>query len=206
MTTTTTPPAITFDDIVNLGKKRVDELATHEVPALGGSVVLRQLSGAEQDRANAAGFRPDGTFDAHAVVLEQIKYSMVEPKLPPDELNADGTIKRSEANEILDGLPVGAFGQLQMIVQANSGLNAIGVEEMVATFRRAADASGADGDGSAIDSGPALDEPEGVGDADADADDEAAGVLPGDEPDAGTGSEASGEDREAAEEAAGVTA
>ena len=185
---------ISFNDIVSIGKKRVDDVATVEVPALGGSVKLRQISGAEHDAAVAVGHAGDGEFDAHAVVREQIKASMVEPLLPPDE-----------ADTILDNLPIQAFGQLQTLVQAHSGLlPGMGVEQMVAMFRGADDASGTDGDGGAGDPGQAGDVAAGVGSTDTGADDEATGVLPGDEPDAGDGSEAAGEGSEAQEEAAGV--
>lgn len=202
-----TEKKITFEDIVNIGKRRVDDTTTVPVTALGGSVVLRQISGAEQDAAVAAGHAAEGGFDQHAVARAQIKASLVEPALPPDEFNPDGTLKRSEANEIIDNLPVGAFGELQSLVQANSGLYpGVGVEQMVAMFRGADQSRSADGDGSAGDSGSSGDEPEGVGHADAGADEEPAGVLPGDEPDAGDGSEAAGEAAGATAEAAGVTA
>jgi len=187
---------ITFDEIVSIGKKRVDDITTVEIPALGGSVKLRQISGAEQDAAVAVGYSDGGEFDSHAVAREQIKFSMVEPALPA-----------GEADQILDNLPIQAFGQLQAIVQANSGLlPGMGVEQMVATFRSADDASGKDGDGSAGDTGQAGNQSAGVGDADTGADDKAEGVLPGDESDAGDGSEAAGESGEASAETAGVTA
>jgi hypothetical protein len=193
MTDTTAP--ITFADIVNLGKKRVDTKTTVEVPELGGSVVLRQMSGAEQDAAVAKGHAADGGFDSHIVAREQIKASLVEPALPADE-----------ADEIIDNLPVQAFGQLQALVQANSGLLGVGVEQMVAMFRSAAGAGAADGDGAHVDhAGDAL-VGVGLGSDDTDAGIEVAGVLPSDAEDAAAGSEAAGEDREPAEEAAGVTA
>lgn len=194
MTENMQAPQVSFHDIINLGKKRVDDVTTVEIPALGGSVKLRQISGAQQDAAVAAGTNGD-EFDAHIVAREQIKYSLVEPALPPDE-----------ADEILDNLPISAFGQLQTVVQANSGLLSVGVEQMVAMFRRADRAEREDGDGGASDSGSAGDVAEGVGDADAISDDETAGVLPGDEPDAGDGAEAAGADSEPAAEVEAVTA
>lgn len=185
---------LTFADIVSIGKKRVDDVTTVEVPALGGSVVLRQISGAEQDAAVALG-SAGGGFDQHIVAREQIKASLVEPALPPDEADA-----------ILDNLPVGAFGQLQALVQANSGLLAVGVEQMAAMFHRAAGAGSADADGGALDHAGDADVTEGVGDADAAAGDGDAGLLPGDEQDAGAGVEAPGEGAGATPEDAGVTA
>lgn len=192
MTDTIAP--ITFHDIVNLGKKRVDDTTTVEVPALGGSVVLRQISGAEQDAAVAAG-NIDGAFDGHVVAREQIKASLVDPALP-----------EGEADAILDNLPVQAFGQLQTIVQANSGLLGVGVEQMVAVFRSAAGAGGADAPGGAVDHAGDVDVAAGMGEADTDADDGDAGVLPSDATDGGDGGEAAGEAAGVAAEVAGVTA
>lgn len=190
-----TETTITFDEIVNIGKRRVDDTAVVEVPALGGSVKLRQISGAEQDAAVAAGHAGDGEFDAHIVAREQIKASLVEPALPP-----------GEADAIIDNLPVKAFGQLQTLVQAHSGLLGVGVEQMVAMFRGERDAADQDAIGGAGDHAGDADVAEGVGSDDAGADDGTAGVFPSDEPDAGGRGEAAGEDREAAAESAGVTA
>ena len=178
---------LSWHDLVDVGKKRVDELSTHEVPALGGSVTIRQISGAEQDAAVAAGRNGD-SFDEHAVAREQIKASLVDPALPPDEADA-----------ILDNLPVKAFGQLQTIVQANSGLLGIGVEQVVAMFRGADGPGSADADGSALDNAEPGDIAEGVGDADAGSDDGAEGVPSLDAQGAGEGSEATGEGAGAAQ-------
>lgn len=191
---TDTAPTITFHDIVSLGKKRVDDTTTVEVPALGGSVVLRQISGAEQDAAVAAG-QVGGEFDSHIVARAQIKASLVEPALPPDE-----------ADEILDNLPVQAFGQLQAIVQANSGLLGVGVEQMVAMFRSAAGASDPHGPGTHGDHGSDALVGDGLAGNDASADDEVASVLPVEAARAGEGSEAAGEDRGAEAQDGAVTA
>ncbi len=195
-----TDTTITFDDIVNLGKKRVDDVTAVPVESLGGSIKLRQISGAQQDAAVAMGHAAPGGFDAHVVAREQIKASMVEPVLPPDELNDDGTIKRSEANEILDNLPVKAFGEIQSLVQANSGLlPGVGVEQLVAMFRGAGGPGDADGPGANGDHGADALVGERLGGDDADSDDGVAGEVPLDRPGAEAGSEAAGEDRGAAE-------
>lgn len=136
MTDQTNAKPVTFEQITKLGQKRVNDTRLVDVPALGGTVKLRQLSGADQDAAIALGQAGD-TFDAHIVAREQIKRSLVEPALP-----------EAEADALLDNLPVKAFGELQALVQANSGLLGIGVEELVRTFRLAADASGANEAGS----------------------------------------------------------
>ena len=114
---------ITIDTLAKLGQRRVSETREVEIPALGGTVVLRQISGAEQDAAVAAG-NAGGTFDQHVIAREQIKASLVEPALP-----------EGEADAILDDLSIQAFGQLQSAVQANSGLlPGIDVGELVRSF------------------------------------------------------------------------
>lgn len=203
---TDTTPAITFDDIVNLGKKRVDETTTVDVPALGGSVVLRQLSGADQDAAVAAGHAAQGGFDAHVVAREQIKSSLVEPALPADEFDAEGRLVRSEANEILDNLPVKAFGELQALVQANSGLLGVRIEDMVAMFRNAAGASGADGDRADDDHGDDGVVGSGLAGDDASGGGPVEGVLPVEDEGAGDRSAEGGAAGESAEEDGSVTA
>lgn len=184
---------ITFADITRIGQRRVDETRIVEIPSLGGTVKLRQLSGADQDAAVTAG-HASGTFDAHAVAREQIKRSMVEPALP-----------EAEADEILDNLPVRAFGELQSVVQANSGLlPGQGVEDLVKSFRIAAIASGADADGGA-DAHDAADD-DGVGSTDTVAADGVEGAAPLAGDGAGPGGEAAGEAVDAAVEDEGVTA
>lgn len=155
---TDTTKTITFDDIVNIGKKRVDDTKIVEVPALGGSVKLRQISGSEHDAAIALGSVGD-SFDQHAVARAQIIASLVEPELPADE-----------AESIIDNLPVMAFGQLHQLVIAHSGLGVRGVEELVKMFRDAANAANPIEDGSASDHGSAGNLTDRVGAVDADAD------------------------------------
>lgn len=144
--TDATPKPVTFEDITRLGQKRVDDTRVFEIPALGGTVKLRQLSGADQDAAVALA-QATGTFDAHALYREQIKRSMVEPQLP-----------EADADTILDNLPIQAFGQLQAVVQANSGLNGLGVEELVRSFRLAAIADSEDAAGGDVDDDTADDD------------------------------------------------
>ena len=187
---------ITFDDIVNIGKKRVNDTITVEVPALGGSVKIRQISGAEQDAAVAKGHASADGFDQHAVVREQIKAALVEPELPEDE-----------ADEIIDGLPIQAFGQLQTIVQSHSGLMpGVTVEGVVAMFRSAAGADDEAGAGADGDTGSDALDGDGLGSADADAGDEVAGVLPVEGSGAADGSEAHGEAAGSPAEDGAVTA
>ncbi len=152
---------ITVDDLAKLGQKRVDETRTVDIPSLGGSVTLRQLSGAEQDAAVAKGSE-GGIFDPHIVVLEQIKYSLVDPALP-----------EAEADAILNNLPIPAFGELQAAVQSNSGLNGISIEELMRSFRLAKQSKLEAGSGEVADngahgvdaSGLAGDDTEGSGDS-----------------------------------------
>lgn len=118
---------LTFDQIADLGKRKVGDVKTVEIPALNGSVKIRQISAAEHDAAIAAGNETD-TPDAHIIAREQIKAALVEPALPEDE-----------ATDIISGLPVAAFGQLHSIVMAHSGLGLSGVEELVKMFRDSAD-------------------------------------------------------------------
>lgn len=191
--TDTNPAPITFEQITKLGQRRVDDTRIVEVPALGGTVKIRQLSGADQDAAVALGHAGD-TFDAHAVAREQIRRSLVEPALP-----------EAEADAIIDNLPVQAFGQLQSIVQANSGLLGIGVEDLVATFRAAALAADEDANRSDLDDDTADDD--GVGSPpDADAADGVEGVPSVAAAGAGSGGEAAVDAIEAREADRAVTA
>lgn len=157
---------ITFDDIVNIGKRRVNDTITVEVPALGGSVVIRQISGAEHDAAVALG-GSGADFNQHAVARAQIIAALVEPALPEDEAEA-----------IIDNLPVDAFGQLHSLVTAHCGINQLQVRELERMFRlakqhRDSARNREDGDHA----GDALDG-DGLGSTDADAGDEVEGVLP----------------------------
>lgn len=187
---------ITFDDIVNIGKRRVNDTITVEVPALGGSVKIRQISGAEQDAAVAIGYAAKDGFDQHAVAREQIKAALVEPALPEDE-----------ADEIIDGLPIQAFGQLQAIVQSHSGLMpGVTVEGVVAMFRSAAGASDEAGAGTDGDHGSDALDGDGLGSADTDAGDEVESVLPVEGAGAADGSEEGGEAAGAPTEDGEVTA
>lgn len=176
---------ITFDDIVNIGKRRVNDTITVEAPALGGCVVIRQISGAEHDAAVALG-GSGADFNQHAVARAQIIAALVEPALPEDEAEA-----------IIDSLPVSAFGQLHSLVTAHCGINQLGVRELERMFRLAAgrgDSSGdrADGDHA----GDALDG-DGLGSTDTGADDEVEGVLPLAAGGAEDSAEAAGDEAEA---------
>lgn len=185
---------ITLDTIMKLGQKRVNDTRVVEIPALGGSVTIRQLSGADQDAAVAAG-SADGSFDQHAVAREQIKRSLVEPELP-----------EAEADQIIDNLPVAAFGQLQAVVQANSGLMQFSVEELVKSFRAAANPVGPVGGGEVDHPGADALDAGGLGGDDATAGSEGEGLPSLDDDGAGAGSEEAVEDREAIEADGAVTA
>lgn len=195
MTDTASPAPITIDTLAKLGQKRVNDTRVVEIPALGGTVVLRQLSGADQDAAVALG-GASGAFDQHAVAREQIRRSLVEPALPDDEAYA-----------IIDNLPVQAFGQLQAAVQANSGLlPGVSVDALVRSFRDSADAGGSAGSGEVADPREDALDADGLGSDDADGDSEGEGVSSVDDDGArGSGEEAVA-DVEAGEADAGVTA
>lgn len=186
-------PPITLDTIVGLGQKRVGETRVVEIPSLGGTVTLRQLSGADQDAAVALG-HAGPSYDAHAIAREQIKRSLVEPALP-----------EAEADDIIDNLPVQAFGELQAIVQANSGLlPGTGVEELVRSFRAADIARREDAAGGAVDSDAA--DADGVGSNEPATADGDAGVSSVDDDGAPRSGEAAVDAVEVEVEAAGVSA
>jgi len=159
---------ITLDAISRIGQRRVNDTMLVELPELGGSVKLRQISGAEQDAAVALGQENPGQF-THIVAREQIKASMVEPALPADEADA-----------ILDALPVQAFGQLHAAVLATSGLYEMSVEELVSRFRDAAIAKRQDANRSAEYHARDEHESDRMGTANTEPNDRASSVLPSD--------------------------
>ena len=158
------PRPVTYADIIAIGKRRVDDTKTVEIPELGGSVVLRQMSGAQQDAAVALATIGE-EIDQHRLALEQIKAALVEPALPEEE-----------ADEILDNLPIQGFGQLHAAVLAHSALARIGVDDLVKQFRVAEATKRALAAGSLADHEGVGDQPTGVGEDDTSTDDGASSV------------------------------
>lgn len=168
--TKTTDKTISFDEIVNIGQKRVDDTKTVYIPAMKGAVKLRQISGAEHDAAVAKG-NANG-FDSHLIGVEQIKASIVEPALP-----------EAQADDIINNLPYKAFGQLQAAVWAVSGIGDISIEELTKSFRATERAERENADGSDSHNAGNVNESERVGTTDTEANDGASSLLPSDESD-----------------------